>query len=202
MSSDDELLEAWRDGDTDAGEALFERYYDSVCRFFCNKLREEIDDFVQQTFMACVQGRERMRPGTSFRSYLFGVAHNVLRLHLRARYRNKADDLDQVTAADLSPGPMSIYTRRREEQLLLNALRNLPIEQQTLLELRYWEQLKSEEIAEILGLPANTVRSRLHRAHANLGAVMERLAASPEELASTLENLDAWAQRCREQLVS
>ncbi|HWN66819.1 MAG TPA: sigma-70 family RNA polymerase sigma factor [Haliangium sp.] len=201
MQSDEQLIEAWRSGQTEAGEVLFERYYDGVYRFFCNKLGQDIRDLVQQTFVACVEGRDRLREGASFRSYLFAVAHNVLRLHLRARYRPELLDLDTVTAHELAPGPSSILMRSREERLLLHALRSIPLEQQMLLELRYWEQLSSPEIAEVLGVPDNTVRSRLHRAHASLKAAMERLADSPDELASTLDNLDEWARRCRAQLV-
>jgi RNA polymerase sigma-70 factor (ECF subfamily) len=201
MKTDEELIEAWRSGQQEAGEALFERYYDSVYRFFCNKLGADTRDLMQQTFMACVEGRDRLRGGASFRSYLFAVAHNVLRVHLRTRYRADLVDLDSVTAYELSPGPSTILTRSREEQLLLQALRSIPLEQQMLLELRYWEELKSSDIAEILGVPDNTVRSRLHRAHGSLKAAMERLAASPAEVASTIDNLDEWARRCRMQLV-
>jgi RNA polymerase sigma-70 factor, ECF subfamily len=198
---DEKLIGAWRSGQQEAGEALFERYYDSVYRFFCNKLGADTRDLVHQTFMACVEGRDRLRAGSSFRSYLFAVAHNVLRMHLRTRYRADLVDLDSVTAYELSPGPSTILTRSREEQVLLHALRSIPLEQQMLLELRYWEELKSSDIADILGVPDNTVRSRLHRAHGSLKVAMERLAASPAELASTIDNLDEWARRCRTQLV-
>jgi RNA polymerase sigma-70 factor (ECF subfamily) len=198
---DKELLEAWRQGDKDAGVALFQRYYDAVYRFFRNKLIDDSGDLVQQTFLACAEGRDRLRQAASFRSYLFGVACNTLRAHLRTKHRHAADDLDTVTAFDLSPGPGEIYARSREERLLLKALRRISVEQQVLLELRYWEELGSAEIAEILGLSDNTVRSKLVRAQANLKGVIERIASSPEELASTVDNLDAWAQRCRAALV-
>lgn len=202
MKQDEELIEAWRNGQQEAGEALFERYYDSVYRFFCNKLGPDIRDLVHQTFIACVEGRDRLRAGASFRSYLFAVAHNVLRMHLRSRYRAELVDLDEVTAYELAPGPSTILTRSREEEILLHALRSIPLEQQMLLELRYWEDLKSADIAEILGVPDNTVRSRLVRAHNSLKAAVERLSASPAELASTIDNLDEWARRCRAQLVA
>lgn len=70
------------------------------------------------------------------------------------------------------------------------------------LELRYWEQLKTEDIAAILGIPGNTVRSRLRRAQDALRAAMERLAASPDELACTMSNLDDWVRQCSEQLAA
>lgn len=200
--SDEELIQDWRSGRQEAGEALFERYYDGVYRFFCNKLGQDIRDLVHQTFVGCLEGRERLRAGASFRSYLFAVAHNVLRMHLRQRYRAELVDLDTVCAYELSPGPSSLLARSREERCLLDALRSISLEQQIVLELRYWEEMTSPEIAEVLDIPENTVRSRLSRAHASLKEAMERIATSPQELASTLDNLDEWARRCREQLVA
>ena len=190
MRSDAELLKAWRGGEAEAGAALFDRYYDSVYRFFCNKMPESLGDLVQQTFMACVEGRDRLRDESSFRSYLFAVAHNILRGHLRKKYRDRTVDLEEQSARDLAPGPVTIVGKRREERLLLEALRHIPIEQQVLLELHYWERLKGHEIAVILELPENTVRSRLSRAHERLRGVMERLAETPDELQSTMANLE------------
>ncbi len=201
MATDMELLEAWRGGDKQAGAALFERYYPSVVRFFRNKVSEQVRDLVQQTFTACLEGRDRIRDTGNFRAYLFATARNVLALHLRGKYRSgEAIDLDKVSIRDLSPGPSSMVARRREHRLLLESLRSIPIDAQVLLELRYWEQLKTVEIGEILAIPHPTVRSRLHRAQQKLKAAMEKLAQSPEELHSTLANLDDWARDCREQV--
>jgi RNA polymerase sigma-70 factor (ECF subfamily) len=202
MYSDSELLDAWRGGRQDAGEMLFQRYYDGVYRFFRNKIHDDTADLVQQTFLACVEGRDRVREGGSFRSYLFAVAYNVLCAYLRTTYRAASVGLDEVSAQDLSPGPGTLVVRRREERLLLDALRSIPLAQQVIIELRYWEHLSHAEIADVLGVPVNAVRGRLHRAREALKVAMGRLAASPQELTSTLANLDDWARQCRERLVS
>lgn len=186
-----------------AGKELFSRYYDAVARFFRNKLDGDIADLIQDTFAACVAGRDRLRDKSSFRSYLFSIAHRRLCDHLRQRYRaGELLDLDQVSIQTLSPGPSSVVARHREERLLLQALRAIPIAHQELLELRYWEELKTDDIAEILELPHPTVRTRLRRAHELLEQAMERLARSPGELESTLTRLDDWARQCRPQLRS
>jgi RNA polymerase sigma-70 factor, ECF subfamily len=208
MPTDAELLHAWRGGGgvtptqaAEAGEALFDRYFDSIRRFFLNKTPEHLDDLMQKTFKGCLEGKERVREGGSFRSYLFGIAHNVLRGHLREKGRSKQlEDLDEVSVRDLNPGPMTLVGRQREERLLLRALRTIPVAQQVLLELHYWEQMKSPEISLILDVPENTVRSRLSRAHDKLRAVMQQLAESPAELQSTTADLDQWAQQCRDRL--
>ena len=71
-------LEAWRAGDQDAGEALIERHYASILRFFRTKAGEDADDLVQLTFLRCVEASERYRGDAGFRAFLFGIARNVL----------------------------------------------------------------------------------------------------------------------------
>lgn len=209
-ASDMELLDAWRRGNLEAGEELFERYYHMMVRFFSNKLQDSIADLVQQTFMACVEGRDRMRKTSSFRSYLFAVAHNKFRAHLRSRYRSargspdslatEEPDFETLSIQDIAPGPSTLVVRHREQRLLLEALRHIPVDYQLLIELRYWEQLKTIEIAEIIGAPHATVRSRLRLAHGHLKREMGNLAGSSRELESTVTRLEDWARLCREQV--
>src|SRR5262245_40975606 len=95
--SDGQLLERWRSGDAASGEALFERYYDMIERFFLNKVAVSVQDLVQETFIRCVESRERIRDDGRFRSYMFSIAYHVLSAHLRERYgRGNAIDLDEV----------------------------------------------------------------------------------------------------------
>ena len=196
---DVELLEQWRQGDLAAGEILFERYYDPVARFFRSRVSGDIADLVQETFVACVEGRDRLQEGASFRPYIFSVANNVLCQHLRSKYRgDDLVDFDEVSVEDLAPGPISQITRRREQHILLAALRRIPINDQLLLELRYWEQIKTEDIARGMGLAHGTVRSRLAHARKRLEEAMAALAGSSELLESTMANFEEWARQCRE----
>ena len=200
MLSDTELLDAWRQGDMGAGEALFERYYRSVHRFFGNKVSRDVDELVQETFTACLEGRGRITSG-NFRSFLFGIAYNVFKAYLRAR-RKQGTSIDflEMSIQDVAPGPSSILLQRDEERLLLEGLRRIPIDYQVLLELRYWEQLKTVDMAEILGIPHPTVRGRLRRAHELLELAMAELTTSRDVLHSTMSDLDAWARKCRKAL--
>ncbi len=197
-TGDVELLRAWRAGDMQSGELLFERYYDQVARFFRNKLSSDIADLVQETFTACVVGRDRLQEDTSFRGYLFSVARNILCRYLRSRYRGgDVIDLQEQSVADLAPGPITLIARRREHRLLLEALRKIPLDYQMLLELRYWEQLKTADIALSMDIPHGTVRTRLRRARELLNQAMSKLASDEGELESTLANFDQWAWECR-----
>jgi RNA polymerase sigma-70 factor (ECF subfamily) len=154
MAADAELLEAWRQGDGAAGSELFERHYPAIVRFFANKVAGDPADLIQETFEACVSGRDRMREGGGFSAYLFGVAYNVLRRHYeRSRKQGERFDPGTASAADLSPGPSTMVGQRDEHRLLLAALRRIPLEQQVVLELFYWEGMTSATIAEVLDTP-------------------------------------------------
>lgn len=203
MSVDDAaLLERWRSGDQSAGEQLFERYYEPVERFFINKLSHQITDLVQETFIACIESRDRLKDPRKFRNFLFTVAHNVLYGHFRRNYRREggAIDFEEVSVFDLAPGPSTVAVRNSEERLLLEALRRIPVRSQVLLELFYWEEMKTADIAAVLDLPVGTVRSRIRKARQLLEQAMGRMEKRPEILESTKSNLEDWARGCRRQM--
>jgi RNA polymerase sigma-70 factor (ECF subfamily) len=202
MGQDDAaLLARWREGDLVSGEALCERYYDKVERFFLNKVSASVGDLVQETFTVCVENHAQVRDAAKFRSYLFAVAYNVLCAHLRRHYRkDRAIDFDRVSAHDVSPSPSSLAVRHREQRLLLEGLRNIPVDYQVVLELHYWEEMTTADIAEVLHIPVGTVRSRMRRAREMLEDAMTRLTGSPELLESTKTHLEDWAHKCRSQL--
>lgn len=187
------LLEAWRAGDRDAGGVLFDRHLQSVSRFFRNKVDGNIDDLVQETFLACVEGRDRFAGRSTFRTYLFGVARNVLFTHYRRRARH-FDPLE-TSVAESGATAGSLMVEAEEQRLLLRALRTLPADFQVTLELYYWEHLQGPELAEVLEISPNTVRSRLSRARAALKSKVAELADSPALGESTIAELDAIAGR-------
>jgi len=193
LPSDFELLEAWREGDRIAGGALFDRHLASVSRFFKNKIDGDIEDLVQDTFLASVEGRDRFEGRSSFRTYLFSIARHLLFAHFRGRAKDFDPLGSSVVALGVSMG--SMIARSEEQRMLLRALRTLSIDLQVALELYYWEGLTGSELAEILEVSPHTVRSRLSRARAALKTSVEDLATSPEIGASTVAELDALVAR-------
>jgi RNA polymerase sigma factor (sigma-70 family) len=196
--SDLELLDAWRGGDVRAGNLLFRRYFEQLSRFFRNKADVGVEDLIQSTFLACVEGRDRFREASSFRTYLFAIARHHLFAHYRRQHR--AVDFAQTSIVDLGASPSGPLGRHEETSALLRALRSIPLEFQIVLELTYWEGMKGPEIAEVLAIPANTVRGRLSRARAALRQALADGGQAPEVLRSTLADLDGWAERVRADL--
>lgn len=198
MVSDPELLVAWREGDAGAGQELFGRYFEPVSRFFANKVRADHEDLIQETFEACVRGRDRLRDDNSFRAYLFSVAFNVLKAHFRRqRAAARVDELGSVSVHDLAPGPSTVMGVAEQGQLLLEALRRLPMDTQVVLEMRYWEEMSSTEIGAALSVPPATVRTRLHRGREQLEQAIAELPASRDSRDATLAQLETWLARIR-----
>jgi RNA polymerase sigma-70 factor (ECF subfamily) len=200
-TEDFELLDGWRAGDREAGNTLFERHFDAVCRFFANKVNDNVDDLIQKTFLGCIEGRDRFRKQSSFRTYLFAVAHNVLRVHFRSHPSDDTPvDFAVTTVDELTPSPSAVFASHEEQRLLLEGLRHIPIESQMVLELYYWEDMAASELAEVMAIPEGTVRSRIRRAKVLLARRMQLLARSPALLKTTMNDLDHWVRSLRERL--
>jgi RNA polymerase sigma-70 factor (ECF subfamily) len=196
--TDIELLDAWTAGDTQAGNALYRRYHHTLVRFFRNKVTGDLEDLVQQTLLKSFEGRGRLRSQRSFRSYLFGIAYRTLADHYRARYRApESTDVTDSSIHDMSAGPSVLIAQQREHQLLLEALREVPLAYQVVLELYYWENLTALEIAESLEIPLGTAQTRLRRAKELLAERVQRHSRELGGAARLADDLDAWAAAVR-----
>jgi RNA polymerase sigma-70 factor (ECF subfamily) len=189
---DEQLVARWRAGDREACAELFGIYYDGVARFFRNKVPGQADDLIQRTFLRCFEGIERLNDPAKFRSFLFAIAHNLLREHLRERVHAPLD-LESQRAIDLDPTPSALLVAREQQRLLIIALRHVPLAHQIVLELRYWEQMSGAEIAEVLAEPIGTIKTRLRRARQLLEQAVSELAQSPASLSVSLAELERWA---------
>lgn len=193
-----ELLEAWSRGDADAGSRLLRRYYQPLHRFFASKLDGGIEDLIQRTLLECVKHHRGIRDKAAFRPYMFRVARNQLYSHLRQQLRD--DDpspLPSRSIADIGPSPSSLLRARDEQELLVLALRRIPLDLQIVLELHYWEQMSGTMLADALEVPLGTVKSRLRRGRQALVEALGEVEAAPNPK-STSTDLQRWASAIRE----
>ncbi len=196
-SDDLSLLERWRAGDNAAGQELFQRHFDSIYGFFETKCEAEADELTQATFLSCVRAKDQFRKDSSFRTYLFTIARNELYRLLRTHQRKDAKlDFELSSIAELISTPGTKLARNEEHRQLLGALQRLPVDQQTLLELHYWEELNISALAEIFDAPTATIRTRLHRARKALRELME--GSAPAGVLETLETMDRWVKGSRD----
>jgi RNA polymerase sigma-70 factor (ECF subfamily) len=158
------LLARWRGGDQGAGQQLFARHLADVYRFFHHKVGTDADELVQGTFLACLSSVERFRGESSFRTYLFAIARHELFAFLRRRSQREHVDFELTSIEDIATSPGSRLDRVRRGDRLRDALAQLPLEQQVLLELHYWHDLDAAALAEVLDASPGTIRVRLLRA--------------------------------------
>ena len=196
MVGDVELLQRWRGGDLVSGQELVARHFGVVHRFFRSKVEAAADDLTQRTFVACLEAGDRLEQVQSFRAYALGIARNVLFDHHRATRRAaRLEDFATISADQLSVS--QVVANREEQRLLLLALRSIPIDLQTTLELYYWEELTQLEIGTVLSIPEGTVKSRLNRARALLRERITKMAGSAAVLESTLGGFERWTRSLR-----
>ena len=197
---DDDLLSRWREGSAEAGQTLFERHYEAVRRYFRNKVPAAATrDLVQETFLACLEVRERFRHHSTFRAYLLGIAHHVMVDYLRSTSRDRDKlDVGELVLADLHLIGEDVIAAKRERRMLLRALRSLRFPLQVVLELRYWESMSDVQIAEVLDEPLGTIKTRLRAGRRALEDQLAQRSGSAEELRTTLDSLHRWASRVRQ----
>jgi RNA polymerase sigma-70 factor, ECF subfamily len=173
VTSDQDLMLACQQGSAQAFEELFERYRQPIWAYF----RRRIDDFAraeelaQEVFVAVLQGAARWEPRALFRTYLYGIAFNLLMAERRKARGRSTEPLDEGTSMASGPDPSTTLWVRRALQQLEDSDREIVM-------LREYEQLSYAEIAALLDLPLNTVRSRLFRARLELRRLLAPETAS------------------------
>jgi RNA polymerase sigma-70 factor (ECF subfamily) len=160
-------------------------------------VQDDRRDLMQQTLLACVEGRARFRRDASFRTYLYQTARYQLYAYYRKRNRESGHDPAITGLPDSASSPSRVLARRQDERMLLEALRRMPMDDQIVLELSFWEDLTGREIAEVLGSPEGTVRGRLARATERLRREMQ--STELDKLQDTADDLPAWALRLRKE---
>ena len=155
-TSDEQLMRDFQQGSREAFADLFCRYRDPIFGFFRRRLYEvaRAEELAQEAFLAVLKGVTRYEPRATFRTYLFGIAFNLL-----AAEHRKPITLN-VTVQDAPALGASVET----EIWVRQALEKLDGRDREILLLREYEQFSYAEIADLVKVPINTVRSRLFRA--------------------------------------
>ena len=181
MTSDEALMLEFQGGSRAAFEELFARYRKPLNGFFGRRLNnpERAEELAQETFLAVIRAASRYEPRASVRTYLYGIA-----LKLLAAERRKL----LISGALGRPAPEPKTDGTPESVLWVRqALEKLDAREREILMLREYEQLSYSEIAELLRIPVNTVRSRLFRSRLALKSYLESEAKSNPDLRASAE---------------
>jgi RNA polymerase sigma-70 factor, ECF subfamily len=174
-SSDEQLIIAFSRGSTDAFSELFARYKQPLFGFFWRRVadRAQAEELTQETFVAVIRAASRYEPSAQFRTYLYAIALKILRA-----FRRKAAFRATFLGAQAEHVEPSAESSVITQLFMREALRKLDDIDREVLLLREFEQLSYAEIAELLNLPVNTVRSRLFRARTALRELLSENAST------------------------
>ncbi len=175
---DELLVLQCQEGDGDALKALIARWQPRLARLAWRLTgeREVARDVVQDAWLAIVRGLKRLDDPARFRSWAYRIVSNKCADWIRRRgvRRSTAKELRDAAAStgDVSSNPTDSAD---DVARMLDALAKLPDEQRAVLSLHYLDEMGVREIAEVLGVPEGTVKSRLHHARNRLKEALERV---------------------------
>ena len=172
MTSDEALMLEFQGGSRAAFEELFARYHKPLHGFFGRRLNnpERAEDLTQETFLVVIRGASRYEPRALVRTYLYGIALKLLSAERRKVLMSSKLGHSAPEPETCGPPEGVLWVRQ--------AMEKLDASDREILMLREYEQLSYFDIAELLRIPVNTVRSRLFRSRLALKSYLESRAKS------------------------
>ena len=146
---------------------LYERYVDRIYNYIYYRTgnHQDAEDLTARTFYRALKHMSGyVDRGAPFSAYLYRIAHNVVANWHRDTSRRQIISLDELVMGTLKrDGPASLAEEREEQALLLQVVHRLPTERQELLILKFVEQMRNAEIAEVMGRTEGAIKSLYHR---------------------------------------
>lgn len=174
--SDEEIMMAYSQGDIRAFDALYKRHMAALVRYFmragCSPMVSE--DLSHEAWISLMRSHRSYRVEAKFTTYLYRIAHSRLIDHFRhgkAMPVVESDHFDEMLgmiAADQDDDPLNVVDRHQRAESLNDAIAELPLSQQDVLKLRLHQGMTVAKIAESVGIPMETAKSRLRYATAKL----------------------------------
>jgi RNA polymerase sigma-70 factor (ECF subfamily) len=181
MITDEELFRLWQQGQADALEALAQRYHRALLAYLYRLVgqTETAEDLLQETFVSLVREAQSYCYPRPFAPWLYAIAHNLARNHRTSAYHRHVHvghGVPEQPTSDSDPSALVERWDRHDE--LRKALALLTFEQREVLSLRFGQEMRVQEVAELLGIPAGTVKSRTFQA---LRVLRQYLQADPHQ---------------------
>jgi len=183
--TDQVIVERVLKGDLDAFSILVERYQDRIYSAVLNYVsnRDDAVDVTQEVFVKAYSKLKSFNSSSAFYTWLYRIAVNTAIDFLRKRKSRMADSLDdekytevgfEPVSQDMSTDPERVVVRGEQAHFLRQAIASLSDKLKSALVLHDVEGLSQEEVAEILGVPVGTVKSRVSRARTELKYLLRR----------------------------
>ncbi|WNC73480.1 sigma-70 family RNA polymerase sigma factor [Thalassotalea psychrophila] len=174
--SDETLISLALKGKKSAWMTLLKRYEKPIYNYTLRMVSNPDDalDLLQDIFMAVFKNLASFRGDSKFNSWLFRIAHYRCIEYYRRKKPHQSLDDEPEQEADISDScPENNIKQSQQSEALATAMKILPINQRTVIELKFFQHFTFDEIAGQLGISSNTVKSRLYSALDKLKGVLE-----------------------------
>ncbi len=180
--ADNEIMMRVRDGEVAQLGLLFERHQVMLYNYFLRQCgnREASQDMVQEVFLRILRYRHTFRGESKFTVWMYSIARNACADHFRKSKREMPVASEAFDASSDDPLPQEVMEQDQQAMLLRRALGQLSSEKREVLLLSRFQNLKYEEIAEILHCPVGTIKARVHWAIKDLRKNFEQLSGDTE----------------------
>jgi RNA polymerase sigma-70 factor (ECF subfamily) len=170
-----------RNGDMSAFELLVMRYKDLMTNFIYRSISDyhRAEDLAQETFLRVFKSANRYEPKCQFKNWIYLIATNLCRNEIRNRKRRNTAYLDDLVSEDedvnysalmrdVSQLPDELYEKKEQQLMIQQTINSLPESQRVALVLVTYQNLRYDEIAEVLECSVSAVKSLIHRARQNM----------------------------------
>ena len=184
-TSDEELMMKCRNGDMGAFELIVMRYKDLITNFIYRSIDDyhRSEDLAQETFLRVFRSANRYEPKCRFKNWLYLIATNLCRNEIRDRKRRNTAYLDDLVPdnedgsylelmQDVSQLPDEVYEKKERQIIIQQTINRLPENQRLALLLVSYQNLRYDEIAEVLECSVSAVKSLIHRARQNMKTLL------------------------------
>jgi len=200
--TDEQLLDAYRRGESPVLEVLVRRHHDDLLRFLYRLTgsRTTAEDVFQEAFLQVHLSAGTFDASRRFKPWLFTIAANKARDFLRKNARRRTLDLDAPVGRGRSGGdggeatfvdlmaldgltPPEVFDETQRDAKVQQAISSMPLLMREILLLAYFQRMSYSQIADALNIPLGTVKSRLHSAVAAFAKAWNQV--NPPEATST-----------------
>jgi RNA polymerase sigma-70 factor, ECF subfamily len=172
--SDDSLVSAIAKGDELSLKVLYARHNVRVYRFALRLTRDEslAEDVVSEVFLHAWRGAKNFQAKSKVSTWLLAIAHNKAKDALQRRRHEYLSDDDAAAIEDPADNPEATWSKKERGALLQECLTKLPAAQREVIDLVYYHHKSVDEVAQIVGVQAATVKTRMFYARSRLAQML------------------------------
>lgn len=168
------LIARLKNGDESAMQVLYTRHYQRIYRFIIRQIRDDMmaEDILNDVFLDCWRQAHKFEGRSAVSTWLTAIAFNKSISYLRKKREAQVGDGQAEALVDEADGPQTLLLKDDKGDQIKEAMDELSLDHRTVIDLAYYHEMGVKEIAEILDVPSNTIKTRLFHARKNLHEIL------------------------------